>query len=296
MGLLSKIFGKKEEKPIVQSRKNHPDVYFIKDDSDRMNWYMEKANLTLHYFIECLNNPKKDQQYFSVKGRFEDKGMVEHIWLSEPSVDAEGNLFGTVGNEPTNVTTVKLGQKIGITASEVSDWMIIERGRLIGGYTIRAIREGMNPDQQIDFDKTLGGMHVDEGEDHFLPNFETPEGAIIALENAYDSDNLDAAVACKNFQKEAEFMLQKTMGNVLDPDAELVNSTAEVLKLSFIKGTQEDGMPKFKNVKRAFKREQLSDDHFVITEICYYPDGNSSWQKLNTYRANGEWKVMNPID
>jgi len=174
MGLLKNLFGKKEEKPLVQSRENHPDVYYIKDDSERMNWYMEKAKLTLHYFQECLAQPKADQQYFSVKGRFEDDGMVEHIWLSNPSVDDEGNFFGEVGNQPANVSHLQLGQRIGIGPADVSDWMIIERGRLVGGYTIRAIRDGMSEGEQREFDKTLGGMHIDEGEDHFLPNFETP--------------------------------------------------------------------------------------------------------------------------
>ncbi len=105
---------------------------------------MDKSRLTLHHFKGCLKQPKPNQQYFSIKVKLEDAGKVEHIWLTEPSFDNEGNLFGVVGNEPIDVKTVQMNQKIGINENLVSDWMIMESGRLIGGYTIRAVRDNLS--------------------------------------------------------------------------------------------------------------------------------------------------------
>lgn len=291
MGFFTKLFGKKEA---IRKREGNPDVYDMPSENERMNWAMEKARLTLHYFEECIVAPKNGQQYFSVKARIEDNGKTEHIWLMEPNFDGEGNIFGTVGNEPIDVKNVSINQKIGITKDYVSDWMIIEHGRLIGGYTIRAIREGMNEDQLKNFDQSLGGMLIDDGEDYFIPNFETPEGAILTLEKAYDDDDLEKAISCKNFHKEAELMLRKTVK--IEINTEIIDSTAEVLKLSFIKSLQENGMPKFNGIKRAFKRNYVSDDHCIITEICYYPDGGKSSQKLNTCQIDKQWKVLSPED
>ncbi len=291
MGIFKKLFGKKDN---VRKREGNPNVYDLPNENDRMNWAMEKARLTLHYFEECLQNPKGGQEYFSIKARIEDNGKVEHIWLTDPSFDQEGNIFGVVGNEPIDVQTVSLDQKIGITADFVSDWMIIENARLIGGYTIRAIREGMQGDQLKNFDRSLGDMIVDEGEDYFVPNFETPEGAILLIEEAYDNNDIDKAISCKNFQKEAELMLNKTLK--IEIDAAIIDKTAEVLKLSFMKSLQDHGMPKFEGVKRAFKRHFVSEEHCIVTETCIYPDGGKSSQKLNTFRTNNQWKVLSPED
>ena len=46
-------------------------------------------------------------------------------------------------------------------------------------------------------------------------------------------------------------------------------------------------------VTRAFpKRQKISDNNFLITEVCFYPDGGKSIQKLNTFKTG--WKVLNP--
>lgn len=295
MGFLGKLFGKKEQVANVRKRKDQPDVMDIKTEDDGMNWAMEKARLTLHYFEKCLQSPKAGQVYFSVKVKIVDAGRVEHIWLTEPSFDDEGNLFGLVGNEPIDVKTVSLNQKIGIERKLVSDWMIMENGRLIGGYTIRVLRDKLTGQALANFDKALGGMHVDYGEDYFLPSDTTPEGAIVKIEEAYDNDNLDAAIECKDFTKEAELMLERMAKQEFG--SELVDKTAELLKLSFIKSLQENGMPKFKGVVRAFPfREKISENHIIITEVCYYPDGTHSVQRLNTFKSDSGWKVLNPAD
>lgn len=288
MGLLSKFFGKKN----VEERKDEPDMVYIPNEDERMNWAIEKAKLTLWYFEESLKNPQPQQVYFSVKVKIVDQDNSEHIWLTDPHFDDEGNLFGTVGNEPVNVTTVKFEQKIGIDRNLISDWMTIESGRLIGGYTIRAIREGVPAHERAAFDKSIN-LYIDEGVDHFKTNFDTPEGAILSLEKAYNEKNIDAALACKDFQEEAKAMLA---GLTMDTNDEIVASTAEVLNLSFINNLEEHGFPNFSNLQNAFtEREKIDDEHWIITEVCWFPDGGKSIQKLNTYKSATGWKVLGPV-
>ena len=91
--------GKKEnDKSQVMSRTGEPDVYYLPSESERMNWAMEKAKHTLHYFEDCLKQPKKGQNYFSIKVKIVDGENIEHLWLTKPEFDNEGNLFGVVGN------------------------------------------------------------------------------------------------------------------------------------------------------------------------------------------------------
>ena len=50
MGLLTRLFGKKSKPMKVTTRKGNPDVLDVSTKDERMNWGMEKARLTLHYF------------------------------------------------------------------------------------------------------------------------------------------------------------------------------------------------------------------------------------------------------
>ena len=142
------------------------------------------------------------------------------------------------------------------------------------------------------FDQSIGGMHVDEGEDHFLPNFETPEGAIVSLENAYTEGNLEKAMTCKDFKEEAKMMLSKYDNEAMKGEA-IVEKTAEMLQLSFLKHMQENGIPSFKGYKRAFPlREKISEKHYVITEVTTSPEGTKGVDKLNVYLTDTGWKVL----
>lgn len=288
MGLLSKLFGKKN----VAEREEEPDMVYVPNEDEGMNWAIEKANLTLWYFEESLKNPQPHQAYFSVKAKIMDGDLAEHIWLTEPHFDEDGNLFGTVGNEPVDVKTVKMNQKIGIDRGHISDWMIVEHGRLIGGYTIRAIRNNVPDSEKQSFDQSIG-LYIDEGVDHFKPNFDTPEGAILAIENAYRKEDLDAVLACKDFVSEATNMLAKRN---LPHDEETVNGLAEVLELSMIKGIEDYGFPNFNGVTSAFPtREKITDQHWIITEVCWYADGGKSVQKINVAHTANGWKVLEPV-
>lgn len=289
MGFLSKIFGKRnsanaEELPVVR----------IADDDERMNWAIEKANATLHYFQASLQDPVPEQQYFSVKVLIEDGVNREHLWLVSPSFDDEGNLYGIVGNKPVHVNSVTVDQKIGIDPRFISDWMIVEGGRLIGGYTIRAIRDTKPPHEWPAFDRQMG-LYIDEGIDYFVHDFSTPEGAILCLEDAFDEQDIEKALACKNFEEEARLLLLK-MNDRLN-GKEILETTADILRSSFIKSLKDDGFPVFKDLRRAYPcRKKISDNLYLITEVCIFPDGKKCRQDIYTFRGEDGWRVLNTVE
>jgi hypothetical protein len=48
---------------------------------------------------------------------------------------------------------------------------------------------------------------------------------------------------------------------------------------------------------RAFpERIQLGEDTFLITEVCYHPDGRRTIDKLIVTRLDDEWRVGPPIN
>lgn len=287
MGLFSRLFGKRTE---VASNDQLPVVH-VPDSDERMNQAIEKARATINYFQDSLSEPTSLQQYFSVKVLIDDGENKEHLWLTTPSFDDEGNLYGEVGNKPVYVTNVAVNQRIGIDPQFITDWMIIENGRLIGGYTIRAIREGLPAHELPDFDRQVG-LYIDEGVDYFDHDLSTPEGAILCLEDAYDEQDIEKAIACKNFHEEARLLLMKMNDRFNSED--IIESTAEVLRLSFIKNLDDNGFPVFRHLLRAFpQRKRITDDLYIITEVCIFPDGGKSMQQLYTFRDEDGWKVLN---
>jgi len=127
-------------------------VVDVSRDDPEMNAAIQEAQNTLDVFIAALQAPKPSQTHFSIKAGFHygDQGGAEHIWLSDISYD--GNLFkGTIGNDVYYVPNLKYGDPVTVLRDNISDWMIVENGKMIGGYTIRVLYCRMSPREQKQF-------------------------------------------------------------------------------------------------------------------------------------------------
>jgi uncharacterized protein YegJ (DUF2314 family) len=115
-------------------------VVNVADDNEEMNAAMAAARKTIRTFIARVEAPGPGQEGLSLKARFDDNGQTEHIWLGNVS-HKDGVFTGVIANEPVQVTNVRPGDRVQVPVPRVSDWMWIENGKLVGGYTIRVMRE-----------------------------------------------------------------------------------------------------------------------------------------------------------
>ena len=100
----------------------------------------------------CTEAPAPGQQDFEIKKPFTQNGQVEHIWLSD--VQFVGNrLQGRVDNEARKIQGLKLGQLVSVKPSEISDWLYIDHGKLVGGYTVRVQYNELSPKEKQEFDR-----------------------------------------------------------------------------------------------------------------------------------------------
>jgi hypothetical protein len=129
-------------------------------------------------------------------------------------------------------------------------------------------------------------------------DFTTPEGAILKLEDAYRAGDIEAAVACKDFRLEARLMLEERGLLSKDKsDEELIKTTAEALEASYREIVWENGPPEFKGVTSTFpKKEPYQEDIIIVTEVCHYPDGGTSEQRIMVGKTAGGWRVLSPED
>lgn len=146
--------GSEDDQKVVR-RSGQPDMVYVKDDDAKMEAGIAKARATVPEFIEALKARKSGDEGFAVKKPFPVRKTQEHIWLTRVSYD--GSVFsGTVDNEPVDAKNVTLGEKATVSATELSDWMYIRNGTLMGGQTIRALYDLSTPAGRKKFEKEIG--------------------------------------------------------------------------------------------------------------------------------------------
>jgi uncharacterized protein YegJ (DUF2314 family) len=278
-----------------EKRAESGNVFNAESADAQMNWAMEKARLTIGYFKESIQQPQENQYGHSLKVRIQDANGTEHMWLGDLSLDDDGLYYGMIDSDPVTVTSVQVGTRIGIPHDAISDWLLVEDGRLIGGYTIRVYRESLSDSERIEFDRGFG-IGIDYGYDFFPHDMKTPEGAILCLEDAYTANDVAAALACKDFETEARMLLEQ-IPSMAGYAEELVTQTAETLRLSFEAHMRSGGVPSFAGFHHAFpEREFLNPDTVIVSEICYHPDGRMTLDRLIVTRHGDEWRVGPPVN
>jgi uncharacterized protein YegJ (DUF2314 family) len=125
---------------------DNPAIVSVSDTDHEMNAAMEKARSTLNEFIQRVARPSPSDQWFLVKGRFTHGGEIEHIWVADIVFDGKAFL-GVLANEP-KLSGLKFKQRVIVPLDNVSDWMYVSNGKLVGGYTTRVLYRRMSPEER----------------------------------------------------------------------------------------------------------------------------------------------------
>ncbi len=117
-------------------------IISVGDDDAEMNAAIARARTSLPQFWEVFGNPGHGEKDFSLKVKITDKHGSEHFWLTDIE-RKDGQLHGIVNNDPDIVKNVKLGQLIAIPEADISDWMYMRDGKMVGNYTLRVLFKSM---------------------------------------------------------------------------------------------------------------------------------------------------------
>lgn len=74
-------------------------------------------------------------------------GGKEHIWVTVQSVDGDV-VRGVLANEPMDLGELKLGSKVECKLAELSDWLFLRDGAMVGGYTVKVLQQQAERQQQ----------------------------------------------------------------------------------------------------------------------------------------------------
>jgi len=115
---------------------------------------MQQAHDSLDTFIQTIATPHADRTLVAVKVRFYPPGeLPQDIWVDDATY-AAGIFHGSMGDDIPSLR-LEFGEKITVDQQDVLDWMIVEDGKLIGGYTIRLAMKRMSPEERERFLQSL---------------------------------------------------------------------------------------------------------------------------------------------
>ncbi len=137
-----------------------PGYQEVADGDKQFDRATEQAQRSLGFFMAALRAKKSGDSGFEVKKAFVDGDNVEHLWISDVTYDG-ANFHGKINNRPIDVKNVRLGQQVTVAPKDVTDWMFVKDGKLIGGYTTRVFYARLSPAERAQFDQQAD-FRIDE--------------------------------------------------------------------------------------------------------------------------------------
>lgn len=129
-----------------------PGYQQVQDGDKQFDRAEEHAQRSLGFFIAALRAKKQGDTSFEIKKGFVDGDKCEHLWITNVTYDGT-NFHGQIDNRAFDVKNVHLGQRVTVAPREVSDWMFVKNGKLMGGYTTRVLYARLSPERRAEFDR-----------------------------------------------------------------------------------------------------------------------------------------------
>ena len=102
---------------------------------------IDQGRASIRMFLEAFTKPAEKQNSWRVKIAFVKEGVVEHLWLA--SLNLNGAKPTGIIASPPRRHDLKLNQQVEFDPSQLCDWMYVEDGELVGGFTTRLLHRRM---------------------------------------------------------------------------------------------------------------------------------------------------------
>ncbi|HEU4381214.1 MAG TPA: DUF2314 domain-containing protein [Hyphomicrobiaceae bacterium] len=117
----------------------------VPNEDQEMNEAKDKARASLSHFWQKFGDPGANETGFAIKVALPyGRNSTEHIWTKDIE-RKDGKISAVINNEPRDVKTVRFGQRIEVSEAQISDWMYMRAGKIVGNYTMRPLLKRMPP-------------------------------------------------------------------------------------------------------------------------------------------------------
>jgi uncharacterized protein YegJ (DUF2314 family) len=135
-------------------RQGEPTIYNVKSDDPEMDAAIHLSRATFPEFLRVFEKQDTATSDFAVKVHYDDGNESEHLWLADLSLRGP-KLYGVVSNVPEFTKQVKEGEQVEVDTSKISDWKYVQNQRLVGGRTIKVLRDRLSPAEKAELDKSV---------------------------------------------------------------------------------------------------------------------------------------------
>lgn len=135
-------------------RTGQPTIYNVKSDDPEMDAAIQASKASLPEFLRVFERQDTATSDFALKVHYDDGPEPEHLWLANLS-NQNGKLYGVVSNLPEFTKAVKEGETVMVDTSKVSDWKYVQNHRLVGGRTIKVLRNQLSPEERKELDASV---------------------------------------------------------------------------------------------------------------------------------------------
>ena len=119
-------------------------VIDVRTTDPEMNAAIGLARSTLPAFWASYEAPKGSETGHSLKVRFAyGSNSGEHIWMADVKKIASNRYSGQFANAPVHLRGKRAGDVAEFTQADISDWMFLRNGKIVGGETIRPMLKRM---------------------------------------------------------------------------------------------------------------------------------------------------------
>ena len=122
-------------------------VYDIANGDPEMAAAIAKARASLPVFWASYEAPKSTEEGHSLKARFavpNRRNSHEHIWMAEVKKLPNGRYSARFANQPRDLPGKRAGNLVEFAEADISDWMFMRNGKIVGGETIRPLLKSMS--------------------------------------------------------------------------------------------------------------------------------------------------------
>jgi uncharacterized protein YegJ (DUF2314 family) len=122
----------------------HSPVVDVPNSDREMTAAIAKARAALPVFWASYENPKPTENGHSLKVRFPTGGNNgEHIWMADIKKVGDGRYSGRFANSPRDLPGKREGDLVEFREANISDWMFLRNGKIVGGETIRPMLKSL---------------------------------------------------------------------------------------------------------------------------------------------------------
>ena len=129
---------------MAEYRSDRSPVYNVPNSNPEMAAAIAKARATLPVFWASYEAPKASEAGHSLKVRFPNpRNDGEHIWMAEVKKLPDGRYSGRFANQPRDLPGKHAGDLAEFAEADISDWMFMRNGKIVGGETIKPLLKSM---------------------------------------------------------------------------------------------------------------------------------------------------------